>query len=113
MLRIAEARARRGWSQERLAEAIGSTQQTIQRWETGQTDPQVSKVEAISSALDVTVSYLVGDSSEREGSTPATLTEVELLDLYRSCDPRGRVYLLEVARVTAALFSGRSHAPQA
>lgn len=60
MLRIAEARISRGWSQEQLAQAIGTTQQTVQRWETGQTDPQVGRVEAISAALGVTMSYLLG-----------------------------------------------------
>ena len=60
MLRIAEARHIRNWSQEQLAEAVGTTQQTIQRWETGAVDPKISKVEAMSAALGVTMSFLLG-----------------------------------------------------
>ena len=106
MLRIAEARQIHNWSQEQLAEAIGTTQQTIQRWETGAVDPKISKVEAISSALGVTMSFLLGlDSIEYDSSQPTT-DERRLIDLYRSCSPKGREYLLQVAEVTASLFGG-------
>ena len=105
MLRIAEARNARGWSQEQLAEAVGTTQQTLQRWESGRTDPQVGKVEAVSAALGVTVSYLLGVSDEMyptvDGLSP---DERHLLDLYRRCNDKGRESLLQMAEVTAGLF---------
>lgn len=99
MLRIADARIAHGWSQEQLAQAIGTTQQTIQRWESGQTDPQVGKVEAVSSALGVTMSYLLGvDASVEYDSTRLTNDELELLRVWRSLDERKRSVLLAVAR---------------
>lgn len=104
MLRIAEARISRGWSQEQLAQAIGTTQQTIQRWETGQTDPQVGKIEAISAALGVTLSYLLGVGDVEYDTSKLAADEQRLLDLYRRCTPQGREYLLQVAEVTAGLF---------
>ena len=103
MLRIADARNARGWSQEQLAAAVGTTQQTIQRWETGQTDPQVSKVAAISAALGVTMSYLLGVDSQA-GTTP-TLTDEEqqLVDLYRHSNPQGREAIMAVARASSGV----------
>ena len=104
MLHIAEARNMAGWSQEQLAQAIGSTQQTVQRWETGQTDPQVSKIQAISAALGVTVSYLMGVDESQQSYGPTSEAETELVRLYRKCSPKGREYLMQVARVTAGVF---------
>ena len=107
MLRIAEARQIRNWSQEQLAEAVGTTQQTIQRWETGAVDPKIGKVEAISAALGVTMSFLLGVDSIEYDSAQLTGDERRLLNLYRRCDQKGREYMLQVAEVTAGLFGGR------
>ena len=108
MLRIAEARHIRNWSQEQLAEAVGTTQQTIQRWETGAVDPKISKVEAMSAALGVTMSFLLGvDPIEYDSSAVLPTDEKRLLDLYRRCTAQGREYLTQVAEVTAGLFGGR------
>ena len=105
MLRIAEARISRGWSQEELAHAIGTTQQTVQRWESGQTDPQVGKVMSISAALGVTVSYLLG--VEPLSSDSLTDEERELLSTFRACNETGREYILRLAETTLHLV-GRS-----
>lgn len=104
MLRIAEARSARGWSQEQLAVAVGTTQQTLQRWESGRTDPQVSKVEAISAALGVTMSYLLGVSDEMHPSTDGlSPDERRLVDLYRSTDARGRASIMRTAEGEAGV----------
>ena len=58
--KIAEARKAKGWNQQDLAEKIGTTQQVISRYESGDRDPKASVIAAMSSALGVTVSYLLG-----------------------------------------------------
>lgn len=58
--KIAEARKAKGWNQQELAEKIGTTQQVISRYESGDRDPKASVIAAMSSALGVTVSYLLG-----------------------------------------------------
>lgn len=115
MLRIAEAREARGWTQEQLANAIGTTQATIQRWESGAIDPQVSKVEAISKALGITIAFLLGvDQNGRETNvmayeTPANKTtalsieECELVNMYRRMDAENKARLIDNARAFAAL----------
>lgn len=58
--KIAEARIAKGWSQQQLADRIGTTQQTIQRYESGARDLKSSVIIKLSSALGVTISYLLG-----------------------------------------------------
>ena len=108
MLRIAEARNARGWTQEQLANALNTTQATIQRWESGKVDPQSSRIVEISKALGITVSFLLGvDSEGRETNTqpsPALSTdERELLFLYRRMDAENRARMMDNARAFAAL----------
>lgn len=86
MLRIQEAREAHGWTQERLANELGTTQQTVQRWETGAVDPKISKVVAISELLGVTVSYLLGTKSKYEYAhvDMEDPNEAKLVELYRN-----------------------------
>lgn len=104
MLRIAEAREARGWTQEQLAQAIGTTQQTVQRWESGQTDPQVSKVEAISKALGITMSFLLGVDSAGNEKDVLSAAEQELVDIMRGITPEGVNQLMIYARGIAATY---------
>lgn len=103
MLRIAEAREARGFTQEQLAQAVGTTQQTIQRWESGQVDPKVSKIQDISRALGITVSFLLGVDDKRE-TNQLTAQELELLDIWRNLTPTGQQQLLLFARGCSSTF---------
>lgn len=89
MLRISEARKARGFTQEQLALEVGTTQQTIQRWESGQTDPKASDVARISNALGITVSFIMGVDNEQENA-PITDDERELIELFRMLPPKGK-----------------------
>lgn len=62
--RISEARIAKGWSQQRLAEELGTTQQTIQRYESGTRDIKSGTIIKLSNALGVTVAYLLGMSND-------------------------------------------------
>ena len=67
--RIAEARTAKGWSQARLGKEIGSTQQQIARYESGDNDVKSSVLLKISKALGVTVTYLLGMDATAEPNT--------------------------------------------
>lgn len=64
--KIAEARIAKGWSQQQLADAVGTSQQTIQRYEKGARDIKASTILKLSSVLGVTVSYLLGMSAAND-----------------------------------------------
>lgn len=57
---IAKARAIRGWSQEKLAGEIGTTQKQVSRWETGKRDVPGEMVLAMADKLGVTVAFILG-----------------------------------------------------
>ena len=99
MLRIGEAREARGWTQAQLAQAIGTTQQTIQRWESGETDPKVTQVEAVSRALGITMTFLLGMDEPKQTAETAAMSQDEgrLLRMFRMMDAIGRCAMMEQA----------------
>lgn len=114
MLRIAEAREARGWTQEQLAQAVGTTQQTIQRWESGQVDPKVSKVEDISRALGITLSFILGvDENGKDVTAPLSPEEQRVIALYRSMTPQYRAMLVKTAALYAADSEKEADVPRA
>lgn len=76
--KIAEARVAKGWTQADLAKRIGTTQQTIQRYESGARDIKSSVIIKLSAALGVTISYLLGLESEKIDSSPDSFVDVPL-----------------------------------
>ena len=64
--KIADARIAKGWSQQELADKMDTTQQTIQRYESGARDIKTSVVLKLSAVLGVTVSYLLGMTDNNE-----------------------------------------------
>lgn len=60
--RLLEARRAKGMNQEALAEALGVSRQTIYKWESGITYPDIDVLSRIAQALDVSMSYLLGEN---------------------------------------------------
>ncbi|MFJ4705285.1 helix-turn-helix domain-containing protein [Streptomyces anulatus] len=56
--RFADLRKARGFSQEGFAEAVGADRSTVQRWESGQNDPQPWQRPKIAKALSITAGEL-------------------------------------------------------
>ncbi|MFJ1549516.1 helix-turn-helix transcriptional regulator [Streptomyces sp. NPDC088246] len=56
--RFADLRKARGFSQEGFAEAVGADRSTVQRWESGKTDPQPWQRLKIAKVLSITASEL-------------------------------------------------------
>ena len=103
MLRIKEAREARGWTQEQLATEMNTTQQTIQRWETGQTDPKATAVKEISRILGVTVSFIMNVNEQEDSDCTSDLLpyEHELIRLFRKCDTYQKNSLLNALKKAA------------
>jgi transcriptional regulator with XRE-family HTH domain len=72
--RIAEARRQAGWSQHRLAEAIGAAQTTVSSWERGRTEPGREDVRRVAEALAIPIARIeLGEGGEA--------TEIEAVQL--------------------------------
>lgn len=79
MYRITEARKAHGWSQQKLAEKFGTTQQQIARWESGVVDPRADVVVKLSGILGVTVSHLLGVDGDGPAETSHRMHNVPVL----------------------------------
>ena len=59
--RIQQIRTAHSLSQEEFAEKLGTTRQTISRWELGQTYPEIAKIVLISKIFSVTTDSILKD----------------------------------------------------
>lgn len=60
---IAQLRKALGLSQEQLAEQLGVSRQSISKWETGQSAPELDKLVALSRVFGVSTDTLLGNSA--------------------------------------------------
>ena len=73
--KLFELRKEKGWSQEKLAEQIDVSRQSISKWESGQVLPEIEKIIELSKIFQVTTDYLLLDENSEKGSTAVILEE--------------------------------------
>ena len=64
--KIADARKEKNLTQEQLADMMSVTRQSISRWESGLSFPEMEKVVLLAELLDVSCDYLLNDSYEQQ-----------------------------------------------
>jgi transcriptional regulator with XRE-family HTH domain len=102
--RLREVRNARGFTQERLAEAIGVRTATISRFENGLVGFSISTLADLADALDCPMSALV-DLDQSPKTAPIALSDPAILRLLALPDPvRTRVAALAVAMVEGAVL---------
>ena len=71
---IAQLRKAAGLSQEQLAEHVGVSRQSISKWETGQSAPELDKLLALSRAFGVSTDTLLGNTAfdKADSDTPSS-----------------------------------------
>ncbi|MBR5329621.1 MAG: helix-turn-helix transcriptional regulator, partial [Firmicutes bacterium] len=60
--RIMELRKKKGWSQEELGECLGVSRQSVSKWETGLSQPDLDNILQMSEVFGVTTDYLLKDA---------------------------------------------------
>lgn len=65
--RILQFRKALGLSQEQLAEQIGVSRQSISKWETGQSTPELDKLVALSKVFGISTDELLGNNVKNLG----------------------------------------------
>ena len=88
--RIREAREKLGWTQSDLAKKMGTTQQTIQRYEAGAVDVNSSKLVRLAEILGTTVDYLIGIPTNAVRARPGGVPRPVIGRI--SAGPFGTVY---------------------
>ena len=58
-IKIYELRKAKGMSQEKLAELVGVSRQSISKWESGETIPELERLVELSRIFEVTTDYLL------------------------------------------------------
>ena len=77
---IAMLRRKQGWSQEQFAERVGVSRQTVSKWETGTSVPELEKLVAISRCFGVTVDQLLGSCSAEQETVPSKTSEATIAE---------------------------------
>ena len=57
--KIMDLRKRSGWSQEELAEQLGISRQSVSKWETGESVPDLERIIRMSELWNVSTDYLL------------------------------------------------------
>ena len=68
--KIYELRKAKGMSQEKLAELVGVSRQSISKWESGETIPELERLVELSRIFEVTTDYLLKPFFIYSGSGP-------------------------------------------
>ena len=64
--KIIDERKKNGWSQEDLADKLGVSRQSVSKWESAQSVPDLQRVLELSKLFGVSTDYLLKDSEVRE-----------------------------------------------
>ena len=64
--KIVSLRKQRGWNQEELAERCDVSRQSVSKWESGSSIPDMNKILLLSNLFNVTTDYLLKDSYDNE-----------------------------------------------
>ena len=90
-IKIRDRRKELGWTQEKLAEAIGVTYQQLQRYECGKGHLNTDRLQALSNALDISISFLFEEKTEdrimvKESERYISPEEREFVECLRKID---------------------------
>ena len=72
--KIIELRKKKGWSQEQLAEQLDISRQSVSKWESGTSIPDLERIVKLSEIFSVSTDYLLKDEIE---TVDETLTVIE------------------------------------
>ena len=70
--KIVDLRKKNGWSQEELAEKLDVSRQSISKWESAQSIPDMGRILRLSEIFGVSTDYLLKDEIERPGAPETT-----------------------------------------
>jgi len=105
--KIMEQRKKNGWSQEELAEQLGVSRQSVSKWESAQSIPDLSRVVAMAEIFGVTTDYLLKDEEESFSVSTGDSRSVSSETVIKVTMEDANRYL--EAKEKAAKFAGLAH----
>lgn len=79
--RIRQARNKKGYTQEYVAEALDVSRQAVFKWEKDQTKPDTTNLLALAELMDTSADHLLGLRTEEKKSTADSYFKASLLPL--------------------------------
>ena len=88
-------------SQQKLAEAVGMSQQSINQYENHDTEPDILTLSRLADYFHTSIDYIVGHTDIRDHIEPTTAyhlneAEADLITHYRSLSPKERACVSQV-----------------
>ena len=78
--KISEERKKNGWSQEELAEKLSVSRQSVSKWESGQSVPDLNRILELARIFGVTTDYLLKDEIEEAENVDGFKSTMEEAD---------------------------------
>ena len=79
--KIVYCRKKCGMSQDDLAAKMGVSRQAVSKWETGDSEPEISKLRLMSQVFDVTADWLLSEEQPKDPEPAPELTEHGIIRL--------------------------------
>ena len=80
--KIMNLRKKSGWSQEELADRLGISRQSVSKWETGESVPDIDKIIRMSELWNVSTDYLLKEDEAQEESDAFQTEQDQRADTY-------------------------------
>lgn len=99
---LKELRTESGLTQSQFAQAIGTSQKNISRWELGETEPSAYYLKKIAEFYKITTDYILGveddlgQKSYTAANTAITPEESKILNAYRALSPTNKQMILRM-----------------
>lgn len=94
--KLIQLRKKNGWSQEELAEKLNVSRQSVSKWESAQSIPDLKKILQLSQIFDVSTDYLLKDELETTEYNPST-SEADIFENQADSAPHLRSVSMEEA----------------
>lgn len=84
--KIYYCRKQAGWSQEALADRVGVSRQAVSKWETGDAEPELSKLRQLASVFGVTTDWLLNEDEAVEDSKESEKEQASTVYVHASSE---------------------------
>lgn len=74
--RISFHRKKLGWTQEELAQELDVSRQSVSKWESGQSQPDLNKIIKMSELFNISIDYLLKGTNESTQNTNETFSKI-------------------------------------
>ncbi len=106
--KIIDLRKRNGWSQEELASKLGVSRQSVSKWESAASIPDLDKIIRLSDLFGVSTDYLLKDSMEPEAAGSEGVGDSDEEPMRTMSLEEARSYLDTVRSVSGKIALGVS-----